>query len=1410
MNLNPSSFDDLLSLGFEEVGRCAGLVRRCYRRVGIELAGLDLALADVWQQVERPEPGDLVSMHFNDEPHVAFYLGDNRILHALAGVGVVNTPLDASERSGKVGGFWRHAGFTAIRSPKAEPFDVTVVNVPDLARPLEREVATVRWEPGLTLRSIAPLGATVTVRDGEYWAITDDPVAPGSVILYGRPPGGLDPVTASLIVGVGLSLLGTAIQFLFSPSVGSLKDRQEIAKPSFDLTTLRNTAEVGIAQPVIYGTHRCAGNIISAFQTVDDQDRSVLNLTLFLSRGPIQAISGLTADANDLQGTQIPDTIQIDGSPARNYGALVSVRLGNFQQDPFPALAVSRSSVNYSYTLLTTNQFFHTTTQQVTGFEVLIDYPLGLFNLSNTSGAIGPRYVTLTFEYRRKGTTTWTSSTIVQSNARRGEFAKMYRQMGLTQDYYEIRVTRVAPVWPETAADHESKSVVTNVNEITSDSLSYPGWAMLNVQVVGTDQLSGSIPTITSIVTGRKVWIWDGNSTTSPAFGTDETWTDSPAWCVMDMLINPNYGMNRTGKVPLDRINLTSFLSWATHCATLVNDGRGSTRKRSTMNLLVDTVSPGFDFIAECVSTHHGRLLVAGADIRIVPETTSTAVAVFGQGNAADVQLTYAGRRARVNTVEVQYLNSEANYEADLITLQDATDVAAFGVVKETIQGTGVAVAAEAYHLAQLRLNYHRKVSRRVTFTAGPDSFHLLPGDTFRGHFDASSVGIGGRLLGGSATTVKLDRALTLSVTTAITIRTSDDSVQSYFLGAGTYARNSAITITDQLGSPGPLWSPAPSGGEPYVTGPLNTVTAPKQWRILSASLTPDLRRTITAEEYDATIYTAYAGPVESFTDTMPDPKALPSNAIELTLTDAAILNSDGSVNDACRADWTPSAAWDSMDVFYRIPDWTMPGYGPWQFLSRTTGSSATLPVGGANNSVEVSLVPLSKTGARRSPENGFRKAFNSRGRRERPTDPSGSLLASVVAGMLHVEVTPITDPSVARYQFRYGDTWGAAIPLYESASNVISIPCPFLGSFYIRCRTVSGSGVISANEIYARVTHTFAESIYCQDVSQTAAPGWADTKTNTTVTASELHLSGTNLTGTYQTADYTTFLDAGQQAIVLSATSGMTATARKWDDCLFRWDDAGAATWATMNLDGLEVTPRPARWDDFGSPWDSLPGSCLTWDGPIDVVAALQPKIEFDTNIAGGGFSGSWTQYRGPVEAATLTAVRCRVTLNRPHSNYDPRLTGLATNSLIIGQSEPERISVEYTAGTATGAGARSHGFSGTASANATLKIPTARIGIVTYGELTVTTGATAGTYTVDLIVRNVTNSTDNVILTISTSSTNARVNSSSYFTRATTPLALAAGKEYQVGWFNRATSPGALTNTNHVANLTVVYDRA
>ena len=68
---------------------CYGIVRLFYKEVcGIELPDIrTYRWWESWEKVKKPEAGDVLFMNL-EEPHIALYIGNGRILHALKKYGV--------------------------------------------------------------------------------------------------------------------------------------------------------------------------------------------------------------------------------------------------------------------------------------------------------------------------------------------------------------------------------------------------------------------------------------------------------------------------------------------------------------------------------------------------------------------------------------------------------------------------------------------------------------------------------------------------------------------------------------------------------------------------------------------------------------------------------------------------------------------------------------------------------------------------------------------------------------------------------------------------------------------------------------------------------------------------------------------------------------------------------------------------------------------------------------------------------------------------------------------------------------------------------------------------------------------------------------------------------------------------
>lgn len=1388
-----------------DAGRdCWSLVAEVYRRLGTKLVGVSLTESDNWRQVDRPEPAAVVLTQSERGPHVGICLGSERFLHSTDGR-VAVAPCAALGRAGFPVRYFVHAGTRAIPvAPVASADSVRIVHLPRIVSdPTDREI--VERPAGCSLRLAAPVGANVVVTaqgPRPLSEVEDRTLVAGETVVYATVPGIFGPVLNAILLGIALTFLSS----LFTPSPKS-KAANDDASPTFDLSGIRNTAYSGAVQPVVYGTHRVGGNIISAVQKVDSEGRAVLYLLLNLSRGPIQSIGGLTADADELTGPAIPTSIQINGQAARNYPCAVSVRLGSTGQAMIPGFSETATTYAQTAQLLQYVPFGYTTTGVVDGFDALVTYPSGLGEVDDDTGDAFAITMQFIVRWRIKGATTWTTDTWNHTSSKNAQISFQYSKRGLTRDVYEIQVERQTQAAP--FPRQYSDSFMLGINEVTAQGFTYPGVALLGLRIIGSDQIGGQIPTVTSFVEGRKVYIWDGVSETSPSFGTGETFTANPAWCGLDLLINKDYGLGRNGRLTLNNIKLSDFSALATLADTSVNDGRGSTQVRAKCNHVADTARSGWETFNEIMNAAWARPYIAGNKVRLWLEKTASPSFLFTQGNARDVQISYIGKRDRPNAVEVSFANEEVNYDSDTALKFSDSAILTAGepVSKQAIRGTGVTRAAQAYRLAQYGINKATYAIKQLSLVSGPESLHLLPGDVAYVHSALLGIGASGRTLGGGASTVKLDRAITVSTRVRLEVEAADDHRETVYIAAGTYAAGSSISIVDSSGA-GTTWGTTPAAGSKWIIASLTANTAPLPFRIESVKTDRDLVRTFTGSLYSDSIYSDDPGTVETFTDELPNVRSIPSAASKVVAKSSEAFSNDGTVSDAIRVTFETVNAWDTAEVWYRA---TLGGRtddtvnGSWRFAGWSRGE-LTIPC--AIGSYEVCVRTRGPNGAYQSLTDAAKVGVYVRGRRTAPSAPS-AITASIIIGTLTVRIVPPTDPTIFGYQIRYGSSWAASVLIAKVANDEWSGPCPFLGSETIRVRSITSNGTLSETELTASVKHVAAESIYLTDINSAEATGFTGTKSNTTVTASQLALSGSNLTGTYVTADKTSTVTKEVQELRITCDGTMANVAMLVEEAC----RLVGSTWATSTtlagtgpyLDGFDLgehtTVANAMYTLGG-----MPGSLYTVAGPPDIVSGITPTLEYDVNT-GSGFAGSYTTFRNPISVENLTGTRVRATLNRPHSRYDPRLTALTTTTLVVGCSEPERMTTDFVVTSATAAGTSIRGAVNSTNTSAALTAPSGKKAVPLTISGVATAGATAGTYTVDFGFYNVTDGTWTTLVS-GTGTAGATITASTTLTRASATLSFTGGKFFFVGYRNNASSPGALANTVHRVSGGYIYE--
>jgi hypothetical protein len=137
----------------------------------------------------------------------------------------------------------------------------------------------------------------------------------------------------------------------------------------------------------------------------------------------------------------------------------------------------------------------------------------------------------------------------------------------------------------------------TSLRFVDTQPYSYPSAPLLAVTSRANAELNGSLPAVTSIIKGRKVPVWDGTSTGFPTFNI--SYSNNPAWVVVDMLLNKDWGLgNVFDNTDLD---IGTFQEWADHCDELVYNQSGyiPTYSATTSGSLPTWYDMYYDAVAE-------------------------------------------------------------------------------------------------------------------------------------------------------------------------------------------------------------------------------------------------------------------------------------------------------------------------------------------------------------------------------------------------------------------------------------------------------------------------------------------------------------------------------------------------------------------------------------------------------------------------------------------------------------------------------------------------------------------------------------------------------------------------------------------------------------------------------------------
>lgn len=297
---------------------------------------------------------------------------------------------------------------------------------------------------------------------------------------------------------------------------------------------------------------------------------------------------------------------------------------------------------------------------------------------------------------------------------------------------YVIRVTKKSPDANDTT--YHNQITFESFYEGVIDTKEFPHTALAQVYIKSSDQLS-SIPSLAGVYKLTKIRIPSNYDPETHTYSGEwngsfkKAWSDNPAWCLYDFVMNDRYGMNAYAPVALDKWDCYEAGQW---CDELVPDGKGGYEPRFTCNLLQSEATNGREFVPYLAGLFNAFLVEPSTGyLRLFVDRDAEPVFLFTPENVTEAGFSYSftNPETRYNDIKVSFTNPDMNWEADTRRLIDYVnpnsdtykriqeDINFNGRVTYDFIAVGCIRESEAIRRAFYKLNMALNEKMQVSFT---------------------------------------------------------------------------------------------------------------------------------------------------------------------------------------------------------------------------------------------------------------------------------------------------------------------------------------------------------------------------------------------------------------------------------------------------------------------------------------------------------------------------------------------------------------------------------------------------------------------------------------------------------------------------------------------------------------------
>ncbi|EME5386113.1 host specificity protein J [Salmonella enterica] len=503
-----------------------------------------------------------------------------------------------------------------------------------------------------------------------------------------------------------------------------------------------------------------SGSSKTPHEAPDDLKSSqVLTVVDAICEGPIEG------PVDGLKSVRINKTPVLDSDGnAMVHGVTVVYRVGEDEQTAMEGFEDSGAETLLGVEVKKSEPVTRTITAKTLD---RLRFTFGVQSLVSTStkGDRNPTSVQMLIQFRRDGL--WrTERDITITGKTTTQFLASVVIDDLPPRPFEIRMLRITD--DSTTDLLQNKTVWSGYTEIIDVKQRYPNTAVIGVKVdaeqFGSQQVTRNyllrgrilpVPSNYDPVKRTYMGIWDG--TFKPA------WTDNPAWCVLDMLTHPRYGMgSRIGVADVDKWALYAI---AQYCDQSVPDGFGGTEPRITCNAYLTDQRKAWDVLGDFCSLMRCMPVWNGSKLTFVQDRPADKAWTYTQSNVvmpadgAPFVYSFSALKERHNAAEVRYTDPNNGWETSTELVENDVAIRRYGRNVLKMDAFACTSRGQAHRAGLWAITTELLETQTVDFSVGAEGLRHVPGDIIEVcDSDYAGVTIGGRVLSVDS----LSRTLTL------------------------------------------------------------------------------------------------------------------------------------------------------------------------------------------------------------------------------------------------------------------------------------------------------------------------------------------------------------------------------------------------------------------------------------------------------------------------------------------------------------------------------------------------------------------------------------------------------------------------------------------------------------------------